>query len=210
MAATHLTLAEHPQLDVAIVLADFDEVRPLAQALFAHARRGLSLRGFTWKQRLTLLRHRARGINFIGECEMRIIAPQDQPGMTGLKTNGSTAILSCLSALMPRAQFIEFESLHEAERRQRHGLYVRTAGRIERRAVASIGFESKGWIWEDVGQPEAWEQTAAHQNTAIQKRQNRDTLIAQMQALGFDPSLLLDSASAARTARFRGGEGAVA
>lgn len=193
-----------PLMSFAIIEADFSTVRAVAQDLFAYARRRRRPVDFTMAQRMALFRQRARRLTFFGENRMRLIEPQEGPGVTVLKYDGADAIVRCMSALLPRVEFIEFDSIHAASRRQRHGLYVRKAGKILRRAEASIGFETKGWSWKCVGSPRDWEKTDSHGERKIANRQNRRTLLEQMRALGFDAPLYEAHGEALQEARFRG------
>ncbi len=196
--------AQFPLMSYAIIGADFRTVRTVAQELFAYARRRRRPTAFTMAQRVVLVRQRAQRLSFIGENRMRLIEPPERAGVTVLKFDGADAVVRCLSALLPTVEFIEFDSIHEASRRQRHGLYVRKAGKILRRAEASIGFETKGWSWQCIGSPRDWEKTSSHGERKIANRQNRRTLLEQMRALGFDAPLYEARGEALQEARFRG------
>lgn len=198
--------ATEPFVEFTVVRERFDLVRPMVQELFRHARGrgGAAQVVFTPRQKVTLWRHRSRRILFIEERNMRIIEPVGHPGITVLKTDMNNAFLRLLSALMPEVEFVEFESMIEGKRVQRHGLYVRRAGKVVRRAEASVGVWSSRWTWDEEGSPASWEDTATYAQRYISRRQNRDTLAGHMTALGFDPVRYMNDLIVAREARFRG------
>lgn len=199
--------ATEPFVAFTVVRARFDVVRPMVQEVFRRSRRrsGRALLELTPRQKVTLWRRRARRILFIEERNMRIIEPVGQPGVTVLKTEMNVAFLRLLSALMPEVECVEFESMVEAKRVQRHGLYVRRGGKVVRRAEASVGVWSSRWTWEENGRPATWEDTASYGHRYISRRQTRASLAGHMQALGFDPARYLDDQAVLREARFRGG-----
>ncbi|MEL6522475.1 MAG: hypothetical protein AAFQ66_16025 [Pseudomonadota bacterium] len=194
------------QFEFAILPADFDTVRPLVQLLYRRARGQLERSDqmkFSWKQKFVLWRHKFHQIKFIGEKDMRIIEPVAQSDITVLSISGNSAFLRCLSAMLPSIEVVEVAELNDGPKHQMHGLYVRKAGRIVRRAEASIGIHSVNWEWQEDGRPMLWEDTKTYTHTHISKRQSRATLTAHMRQLGFDAERYLEDGTASRLARFR-------
>ena len=146
-----------------VVREKFDTLRPRVQQLYRHFRRSGTHKedvAYSLRQRLALWRYRS--ILFSGEKNMRIIEPSGAPEITVLKTDMCGAFQRCLSTILPDIEFIEFDSMIETKCVQMHGLYVRHAGKIVRRAEASNGVRSASWHWDEEGEPRSWEDESSY------------------------------------------------
>lgn len=195
---------DFPHVEFTVVREKFDIVRPRVQQLYRHFRRSGTHKedvAFSLRQRLTLWRYRS--ILLLGEKNMRIIEPSDAPEITVLKTYKCGAFQRCLSTILPDIEFIEFDSMIVTKRIQIHGLYVRHAGKIVRRAEASIGVRSTGWQWDEEGKPRSWEDEGSYSHRYPSKRLNRTGLAGCMRNLGFDPVQYFENQGIEREVRFR-------
>ena len=195
---------DFPHVEFTVVREKFDIVRPRVQQLYRHFRRRGAHRedvAFSLRQRFILWRYRS--ILLLGEKNMRIIEPVGASEITVLKTDMCGAFQRCLSTILPDIEFIEFDSMNETKRRQIHGLYVRHAGKIVRRAEASIGARSTGWLWDEEGKPQSWEDESSYSRRYPSQRLNRTGLAECMRNLGFDPVQYFENEGIAREVRFR-------
>ncbi len=120
-----------------------------------------------------------------------IFAPAEAPHLTVIEHPldfvGPEELPVDLGRVMDKTRMITFDSSLDKRHRQHHGMRCRLGNTLLRRAALSRGYETKGWHWDEFGDPLPFEDPSRLTKKRIWERMDRKLLFDYAVQLGLDP-----------------------